>query len=91
MAARANFLASDRPELQFASKDVCWWMASPTELALGALKRVGRFLAGHQRLVYHYPWQTVTRVDADSDTNLANVRKPGQARPVAAFSSAPTS
>ena len=49
VVARANYLAADRPELQFSAKEVCRWMASPTELALNALKRLGK------RLVYHYP------------------------------------
>ena len=63
VAARANYLASDRPELQFASKECCRWMAAPTELGLGGLKRLGRFVAGHRRLVFLYPWQTAARTD----------------------------
>ena len=55
VVARANYLASDRPEVQFAAKEVCRWMAAPTELSLAALERFGRFLTAHQRLVYHYP------------------------------------
>ena len=69
VVARANYLAADRPELQFSAKEVCRWMASPTELALNALTRLGRYVAGHKRLVYHYPWQTVSRVDTYSDTD----------------------
>ena len=34
VVARANYLASDRPELQFSAKEVCRWMAAPAELAL---------------------------------------------------------
>ena len=50
-------------------------MASPTELALNALKRLGRYVVGHKRLVYHYPWQTVSRVDTYSDTDWAGCAK----------------
>ena len=75
VVARANYLASDRPELQFSSKEVCRWMSSPTDLSLAALKRLGRFVKGHQRLVYHYPWQTVDRVDTYSDTDWAGCLK----------------
>ena len=78
VAARANDLASDRPELQFASKECCRWMAAPTELGLGGLKRLGRFVAGHRRLVFLYPWQTAARTDIYSDTDWAgcvNTRK----------------
>ncbi len=46
-------------------------MASPTEVSLAALKRLGRYVAGHRRLVYHYPWQDVDRVDTYSDTDWA--------------------
>ena len=71
VAARGNYLSSDRPELQFAAKETCRWMADPMESSLNALKRLGRFVAGHRRLVYRYPWQTVTRIDTYSDTDWA--------------------
>ena len=50
-------------------------MSSPTDLSLAALKRLGRFVKDHQRLVYHYPWQTVSRVDTYSDTDWAGCLK----------------
>jgi hypothetical protein len=75
VVARANYLASDRPELQFAGKEVCRWMSAPTDLSLVALKRLGRFLKEHKRLVYHYPWQDVDRVDTYSDTDWAGCLK----------------
>ena len=75
VVARANYLASDRPELQFPAKEVCRWMSSPTDLSLAALKRLGRYVHDHRRLVYHYPWQTVSRVDTYSDTDWAGCLK----------------
>ena len=75
VAARTNFLVSYRPELQFASKDVCRWMALPAELDLGALKRIGRLVVGHRRLVCQCPWQTFARVDTYSDTDCAGCSK----------------
>ena len=30
-AARGNYLAADRIDVQFAAKEVCRWMAKPTE------------------------------------------------------------
>ena len=33
VAARANYLGLDRPDLQFASKELCREMAKPTEEA----------------------------------------------------------
>ena len=71
VAARANHLAADRPECQYAAKEICRWMASPTECSLAALKRLGRFLEEHRRVVYKYPWQSATHVDVYADTDWA--------------------
>ena len=70
-AARANYLSADRPECQFAGKEVCRWMAGPTDLSQIALKRLSRFVAGRPRLVYLYPWQEADRLDCYSDTDWA--------------------
>ena len=69
VAARANYLAADRPDVQFSAKEVCRWMSAPTEHGLMSLKRLGRFLEGKRRLVYHYPWQSCSHVDVYSDTD----------------------
>ena len=29
VGARANYLAADRPEIQYASKELCRWMSDP--------------------------------------------------------------
>ena len=46
IAARANYLAMDRPDIQYAAKEICRWMAAPTEASVVALKRLGRYLQG---------------------------------------------
>ncbi len=69
VAARANYLSADRPECQYSAKEVCRWMANPTETSVAALKRLGRFLEGRRRLVYTYPWQSAKVVDVYSDTD----------------------
>ena len=46
VCARINFLAHDRPDLQFASKFASKFMANPTDKAMAILKRIGRYL-GH--------------------------------------------
>ena len=33
LAARANYLSADRPECQFAAKEICRFMAAPTMLS----------------------------------------------------------
>ena len=75
VAARANYLASDRPDCQYAAKEVCRWMSSPTEASLGALKRIGRYLGGQRRLVYVYKFQAVDKIDVYSDTDWAGCAK----------------
>ena len=71
LVARANYLAADRPELQYSSKEVCRWMSSPTETSVQALKRLGRYVEGHRRLVYRYQWQCADMIDIYSDTDWA--------------------
>ncbi len=71
VAARANYLAADRPECQYAAKEICRWMAAPTECSLAALKRLGRFVEEHRRVVFRFPWQAVSHVDVYSDTDWA--------------------
>ena len=63
VVARAYYLASDRSELQYGAKEICRWKSSPTDLALRALKRLGRYVVGHRRLVFRYPWQASGRQD----------------------------
>ena len=55
IAAMSNYSAVDRPEIQFAAKERCRWMAAPTELGMVELKRLGRFIEGHRALVVKYP------------------------------------
>ena len=71
LAARANYLAADRPDCQFAAKEICRWMSSPTDGALQALKRLCRYLVGRPRLVFRYPFQSADSIDCYSDTDWA--------------------
>jgi hypothetical protein len=68
-AARANYLALDRPDISQATKELCRRMSAPKAADLRALGRVARYLAGAGRVVYEYPWQSrpVLRVYTDSD------------------------
>ena len=56
LAARANFLAADRIDIIFAAKEVCRFMSKPTTLAVAALKRLGRYLRAHPRMVFKLPF-----------------------------------
>ena len=54
LAARANYLAMDRPECSFATKELCRFFATPTKTGVEQLKRLIRHLAGAKRLVYNF-------------------------------------
>ncbi len=70
-AARANYLAVDRLDCQFAAKEVCRWMSKPTEASWAALKRLCRYLVGLPRMVFHFRWQEVDCIDIFTDTDWA--------------------
>ena len=68
-SARCNYVSSDRPDAQFACKEVCRWMSSPTTLAWQNLKRLCRYFSGAPRLVFKFPRQTVDHLDTYTDTD----------------------
>ena len=53
-AARANYLAQDRPDLQFPAKEICRKMASPEDGDWSKIKRLARYLKGEPRLVQEF-------------------------------------
>ena len=70
-AARANYLAQDRPDCQFTCKEICRWMAHPTTGSYEALKRLCRYLVGAPRLVWRYDYQDSSQISVYSDTDWA--------------------
>ena len=69
-AARANYLALDRPDVAFAAKELCRRMSAPRQQDRQALRRLCRYLLGAPRVVYHFARQEVARplqVFADTD------------------------
>ena len=76
IAARCNYLQPDRPDIQYAVKEVCRLMSRPTARAMEMLKRIGRYLRGKPRLIWKYEWQSeVTMIDITSDANWAGCRR----------------
>lgn len=69
VTARANYRAADRPDIQFAAKEICGWMGKPSVGGVTAMKRLVRYLQSQHRLVYKYPFQIVSRVYVYSDTD----------------------
>ena len=49
VTARANYLAVDRPDIQFAAKEACPGMSMPGEGAFRPMKRLARHLKGRRR------------------------------------------
>ena len=69
-AARANYLALDRPEVAFPAKELCRRMSAPRQRDRAALQRLCRYLLGAPRVVYHYrplPAGLPLQVHADTD------------------------
>ena len=62
VTARLNFLARDRPELQFSVKEACRCMSAPTVAAWTRVKRIGRFLINAPRAILVFKRQPLPRV-----------------------------
>ena len=76
MAARANFLALDRPDIQFSVKEVARRMARPRWSDWALLKRLARYLVVAPRCVTHFAWQhPQTSVDVYVDADWAGCKR----------------
>ena len=72
LAARANYLAQDIPDIQHATKELCREMSNPTARSWNGLKRLGRYLVDHPRLVQEFRRQgRHDKFIAWSDTDYA--------------------
>ena len=69
IVARANYLATDRPDIQYAVKKLATSMSKPTNRNWQELKRLGRYLKGKPRLIIQYTWQNPIK-------KLASGKKP---------------
>ena len=74
-AARCRGVVADIPDIQFASRELCRWMASPATLGRQGLKRLGRYFEGHRRLIFEYAFQSAEKVYFYSDTDWAGCIK----------------
>ena len=76
IAARCNYLSLDRPDLQFAVKEVCREMSKPTSKSWARLRRIGQYLKGKPRVVWQYEWQDqCSTLDVFADANWAGCRR----------------
>ena len=86
LVARANYLAMDRPDISFSTKELYRCFASPNEAAVKALKRLVKYLIGRPRLVWHFPCQACSNtltvpVDTDDASCLVTRRSTSGAWP----------
>ena len=72
VVAKGNYLAADRPDMQFATKECAKGMSAPTECHWTKLKKLVRYLKGKPRVVVHYAWQEpCNKMTVYSDANWA--------------------
>ena len=72
LAARANYLALDRPDIAFATKELCRCFAAPNDKARDALKRLVKYVCGRPRLVWEFLFQpSVSTLTTSCDTDFA--------------------
>ena len=76
LAARFNYLAMDRPDLQHSAKTVSKCMASPRVGDWALLKRVAKYVVGVPRAIQRFRWQNVlSMVITYSDSDWAGKEK----------------
>ena len=54
LAARANFLALDRLDIQFAVKELCRSMSAPKQESWSGIKRLARYLLEKPRVIWRF-------------------------------------
>ena len=70
---RAQYLSSDRPEIQVECRDLHRKLQQQSNLDEMGLKRLARYLGVRPRLVWLFRWQTrVTRIESWCDTDHAD-------------------
>ena len=76
LTARANYLAQDRSDIQFAVKELCRGMSKPAEEDWTRLKHLGRYLVDKTRYRTMYQYQEeVNTITVTTDTDYAGCYK----------------
>ena len=75
VAARINYLAMDRSDLQFAAKELCRKMARPEPKDWDTARRIARYLKFRPRGVLEFPFeQRNEKLDGFADSDWAGER-----------------
>ena len=70
LAALVNYMALDRCDIGFATKEISKSMSSPAECDVGPLKRLGRYLVMYPRCISLFRWQdSPWTIDTYSDSD----------------------
>ena len=76
LSARANYLALDRPDLSFSTKELCRDFSEPTVHSVQKLKRLIRYVTWSPRLVWHVDFQdAIGHIRCFVDTDFAGCLK----------------
>ncbi len=78
ISARANYLAIDRPDVQYVVKEICRSMSAPCTEDWNKLKRLARYLIGRPRLVQQFIYQDeyeAKQLTTYTDSNWAGCKK----------------
>ena len=76
LVARANYLAQDRMDIAFATKELSRGMSAPTLGDWDQLKKLGRYLVQHPRAYMEFAYQhSPDKITAVSDTDWAGCRR----------------
>ena len=79
IAARANYLAADRPDIMYSVKEICRQMAKPTMRGWKQMKRLARYLKTSPRTILEYPWQSLEKeIEGFSDSDWAGCKRSGK-------------
>ena len=75
LVAGANYIAGDRADAHYATKELCREMSCPNEASWSAPKRLVRYFKDRPRAVLHFEWQPlVSVVDVYTDANWAGCK-----------------
>lgn len=71
LSARAMYLALDRPDIQYAAKELCREFAMPTSHSIVKLKRLVRYIVHKPRVVWLFNYESESEhLDVFSDTDF---------------------
>ena len=70
LAARCNYIAVDRADAQYCTKELCRDMSSTTAASWKKLVRLGRYFLGKVRAIILFNWQPeATCIDIYTDAD----------------------